>query len=146
MEIAKLSQNDDLLAVIRKCNVNFRQLAWSARQSLQKQSRIDMEDVSSEIDGITQSIVELENVILPQMVSDEVDAKVPAEVTMQIAAADIPQMVSDEVAAQLPTPPVGSYLMTQTDPATTYPGTTWQQSDTITTDGSNVIPLWERIA
>jgi len=144
MEIAKLSQNDDLLAVIRKCNVNFRQLAWFARQAIQKQSRIDMDDVSEEIDGITQTLVELENVILPQMVNDAVDTKVPVEVAAQIAAVDIPQMVSDEVAAQMTVLPVGSYLMTQTDPAAIYPGTTWQQSDTVTTDGNVVIPLWER--
>lgn len=94
MEIAKLSQNDDLLAVIKKCNVNFRQLAWDARQAIQKQSRMDMDNVSAEIDGITQTLVNLENVILPQMVSDEVDAKVPAEVTTQIAAADIPGQIA----------------------------------------------------
>lgn len=95
MEIAKLSQNDDLLAVIKKCNVNFRQLAWDARQAIQKQSKIDMDNVSAEIDGITQTLVNLENVVLPQMVSDEVDAKVPTEVTTQIAAADIPGQVAD---------------------------------------------------
>lgn len=95
MEIAKLLQNDDLLAVIKKCNVNFRQLAWDTRQAIQKQSRMDMDNVSAEIDGITQTLVNLENVVLPQMVSDEVDAKVPTEVTTQIAAADIPGQVAD---------------------------------------------------
>lgn len=95
MEIAKLSQNDDLLAVIRKCNVNFQQLALSARQAIKKQSKIDMDNVSAEISGITQTLVNLENVVLPQMVSDEVDAKVPTEVATQIAAADIPGQVAN---------------------------------------------------
>lgn len=150
MEIAKLSQNDDLLAVIRKCNINFRQLAFSARQAIKKQSRIDTEEmseaISREISSITQTIAELTNVTLPQMVSEQVSAAVPAEVTTQIAAANIPQMVSDEVASQMVVPPVGSYLLMQSDPSSMYVGTTWQQNDTVDTTGGAQIPLWERTA
>lgn len=146
MEIAKLSQNDDLLAVIKKCNINFQQLAFSARQAIKKQSRIDMGGVDEEIRTITQSISELVNVTLPQMVSEQVAAVVPAEVTTQIAAEDIPQMVSDEVASQMVVPPVGSYLLMQSDPSTMYAGTTWQQNDTVDTTGGAQIPLWERTA
>lgn len=43
-------------------------------------------------------------------------------------------------------PPIGSYLMAQSDPSGTYPGTTWQQSDTIGTTGGMLLPLWERTA
>lgn len=146
MEIAKLSQNDDLPTVIRKCNVNFRQLAFSARQAIKKQSRIDMGGVDEEIGAITQSINELTNVTLPQMVSEQVTAAVPAEVATQIAAANIPQMVSDEVASQMVVPPVGSYLLMQSDPSSMYVGTTWQQNDTVDTTGGAQIPLWERTA
>ena len=41
-------------------------------------------------------------------------------------------------------PPVGSYLMAQSSPASSYPGTTWQQVDTVGTTGGLSIPLWQR--
>jgi hypothetical protein len=146
MEIAEISQNDSLPSVIRKCNLNFRQLAWNIRQSVRKQSRIDSQGTDAAIVEITNQIAELENVTIPSVVGSAVSAAVPSEVASQITAADIPQMVSNEVAAQAVVPPVGSYLLTQSDPSAIYDGTTWQQSDTVGTTGGAQIPLWERTA
>lgn len=131
MEIIDISHNDDLQVIAQKCNTNFKQLAFSASQGLKKQGRTS--DSSAEA-MISAAVADISNVIVPN------------EVAGQIQAQGIPQMVSNEVAAQMPIPPIGSYLMTQTDPASIYPSTTWQQSDTVTTDGSTVIPLWERTA
>jgi hypothetical protein len=131
MEIVDLSHNDDLLAVIRKCNTNFKQLAFSASQNLKAQGR---SSGSSAEAMVADAINEITNVT------------VPAEVSAQIASQDIPQMVSDAVAAIAIVPPVGSYLMSQTNPSGTYTGTTWQQVDTISTDSSTIIPLYQRTA
>lgn len=131
MEIVDLSHNDDLLAVIRKCNTNFKQLAFSASQNLKAQGR---SSGSSAEAMIADAINEITNVT------------VPAEVSAQIASQDIPQMVSDAVAAAAVVPPVGSYLMSQTNPSSMYAGTTWQQVDTISTDSSTIIPLYQRTA
>jgi len=131
MEIVDLSHNDDLLAVIKKCNTNFKQLAFSANQNLKAQGRSS--DSSAEA-MVADAINEITNVT------------VPAEVSAQIASQDIPQMVSDVVAAVAVVPPVGSYIMAQTNPSSTYAGTTWQQVDTISTDSSTIIPLYQRTA
>jgi hypothetical protein len=131
MEIVDLSHNDDLLAVIRKCNTNFKQLAFSASQNLKAQGR---SSGSSAEAMVADAINEITNVT------------VPAEVSAQIASQDIQQMVSDAVAAAAVVPPVGSYLMSQTNPSGTYTGTTWQQVDTIGTDGGATIPLYQRTA
>lgn len=131
MEIVDLSHNDDLLAVIRKCNTNFKQLAFSASQNLKAQGR---SSGSSAEAMVADAINEITNVT------------VPAEVSAQISSQDIPQMVSDAVAAAVVVPPVGSYLMAQTNPSGTYTGTTWQQVDTISTDSSTIIPLYQRTA
>lgn len=131
MEIVDLSHNDDLLAVIRKCNTNFKQLAFSASQNLKAQGR---SSGSSAEAMVADAINEITNVT------------VPAEVSAQIASQDIPQMVSDAVAAAAVVPPVGSYLMSQTNPSSIYAGTTWQQVDTVSTDSSTIIPLYQRTA
>lgn len=121
MEIVNLSPNDNLVAVIRKCNRNFKQLAWSASQSLKKQGILDSTSINAAFAAITQSISELESVTIPQAVSSEVSS--------QISNAY---------------PPVGSYVMAASAPS--YAGTTWSQVDSVTTDGSTVIPIWERTA
>ena len=131
MEIVDLSHNDDLLAVIRKCNTNFKQLAFSTSQNLKAQGR---SSGSSAEAMVADAINEITNVT------------VPAEVSAQISSQDIPQMVSDAIAAIAIVPPVGSYLMSQTNPSSTYVGTTWQQVDTISTDSSTIIPLYQRTA
>ena len=132
MKIANISHNDDLIAVVRKCNANFRELSFSMRQASKKQSRIDSEEMIAAIN---------------QVRDDMVDTVIPQQVADQIAEADIPQMVSDEVDARIPEayPPVGSYIISQFDPGNDYPGTIWQQVDAVTTDGNVTIPLWQRM-
>lgn len=130
MEVVDLSQNDDLIAVIRKCNMNFKQLYYTLTQSSRKQRRIDSQDVSQALQALGDDLAELQNVIMPQAIADN------------IAALDVP----GQIAAAIPDayPPVGSYEISNAMPA--YDGTTWVQVDTIDTTGSLSIPLWQRTA
>lgn len=130
MEIIDLSQNDDLVAVIKKCNVNFKQLYYTLTQSSRKQRRIDGQDVDQALQELGDNLVELQNVTVPQAIADS------------IAAMDVP----GQIAAAIPDayPPIGSYEISDTMPA--YDGTTWVQVDTVNTAGSLSIPLWQRTA
>jgi len=145
MEIVNLTHNDDLFAIARKCNTNFKRLASSINQSVKKQSRIDSEVTAEDLANAVNTLVQvaIPNEVTAQIASADIAGQVATEVSEQITAADIPQMVSDEVASQV-SPPVGAYVMSDTMPS--YPGTTWVQADTVTTTGSLVIPLWERTA
>lgn len=144
MEILDLSHNDDLIDVIRKCNMNFKQLAFSATQGIKAQGRAS--GSAAEM-MVADAINELTNVTIPNEVAGQLsNLDVPGMVDDAITDADIPQMVSDEVASQMVIPPVGSYLMMQSDPSLTYVGTTWSQVDTITTTNVMLVPLWERTA
>lgn len=144
MEILDLSHNDDLLTVIRKCNSNFKQLAFSASQGIKAQGRSSNSEAEA---MVADAVNELTNVTVPNEVANQIaNADIPGVVDDAIDALDIPQMVSDEVAAQAVVPPVGSYLIMQIDPSSMYPGTTWSQVDTITTTNVMLVPLWERTA
>lgn len=144
MEILDLSHNDDLLAVIRKCNANFKQLAFSTSQGIKTQGRVS--DSNAEA-MVADAINELTNVTVPNEVASQLtNADVPGMVNGAIDALNISQMVSDEVASQMTMPPIGSYLMMQSNPSTAYAGTTWSQVDTVTTTNAVLIPLWERTA
>lgn len=144
MEILDLSHNDDLLAVIRKCNANFKQLAFSASQGIKAQGRTSSGEAEA---MVANAVNELTNVTIPNEVANQIsNADISGAVDDAIDALDISQMVSDEVASQMVVPPVGSYLMTQSDPSSTYAGTTWSQVDTITTTNATLIPLWQRTA
>lgn len=144
MEILDLSHNDDLLAVIRKCDTNFKQLAFSASQGIKTQGRVSNSNAEA---VVANAINELTNVTIPNEVAGQIaSADVPGMVDDAINAMDIPQMVSDEVASQTTVPPIGSYLMMQGNPSMAYAGTTWSQADTVTTTNAVLIPLWERTA
>lgn len=144
MEILDLSHNDDLIDVIRKCNTNFKQLAFSTTQSIKAQGRSSSSGAEA---MVADAINELTNVTVPNEVASQIaNTDIPSIVNDAIDALDISQMVSDEVAAQAVVPPVGSYLIMQTDPSVMYPGTTWQQTYTIGTTGGPTLPLWERTA
>lgn len=66
MEIIDLSHNDDLLAVIKKCNTNFRQIAFSANRGLKAQSRI-----SEYTDSMIANVIdELTNVTIPDEIGN----------------------------------------------------------------------------
>lgn len=144
MEILDLSHNDDLVAVIRKCNFNFKQLGFSTSQGIKAQGRASSSSAEA---MVADAINELTNVTVPNEVAGQIaNANIPGVVDDAIDALDISQMVSDEVASQMVVPPVGSYLMSQTNPSGMYTGTTWQQVDTIGTDGGAIIPLYQRTA
>lgn len=152
MQIVDLSQNDDVRAVIEKCNLNFKELAFFARQSIRKQGRQNDDNAEQ---MIIVAVNDLVTITIPSEVSYQINqADIPGKVSDEVEEqlqdaiddADIPQLVEDEVTEQMPSafPPVGSYIMSQFDPGNDYPGTVWQQVDTITTDGSTTIPLWQR--
>ena len=144
MEILDLSHNDDLIDVIRKCNMNFKQLAFSAAQGIKAQGRASGSAAET---MVADAVNELTNVTIPNEVASQIaNTDIPSIVNDAIDALDISQMVSDEVAAQAVVPPIGSYLIMQTDPSAMYPGTTWQQTYTIGTTGGPTLPLWERTA
>ena len=144
MEILDLSHNDDLIAVIRKCNTNFKQLAFSTTQSIKAQGRSSSSSAEA---MVADAINEITNVTVPNEVASQLsNSDIPGMVDDAIDALDISQMVSDEVASQMVVPPVGSYLMTQSDPSSMYAGTTWSQVDTITTTNVMLVPLWQRTA
>lgn len=144
MEILDLSHNDDLLAVIRKCDANFKQLAFSTSQGIKTQGRVSNSNAEA---MVADAINELTNVTVPSEVANQIaNADVPGMVDDAIDALNISQMVSDEVASRVTMPPIRSYLIAQSNPSTTYAGTTWSQVDTITTTNATLIPLWERTA
>lgn len=129
MEIVEITQSDDLMAVARKCAVNFRQMAWYIDQAVRKQGRIDVEDVMTAVSGLSDEITEMVNVTMPN------------EVAAQIAAQDIPGQVEDAV-EEATTPPVGTYVLADSSPS--YAGTTWQQVGTVSVTGGGSVPLWHR--
>lgn len=132
MEIMDISQNDELETLARKCNTNFRRLAWSTREAIKKQSLIDGAAVDQALRELGESISELTNVVIPDTVSEQIDAL------------DIPGMIDDGVSRLIP--PVGAYLLSDSSPDSTYQGTTWTQVDTVDTTGGLSIDLWQRTA
>lgn len=84
MQIINLSHNDSLEAAMQKCNLNFKELAFSADQALKKQSRAMQKAINVAVDEL-------------------VSTTIPNEVSNQIALLDIPGQVSAEVAAQIST-------------------------------------------
>lgn len=146
MEIVDISHNDDLAIVARKCNANFKQLAFNATQQVRRQGRTSSEELATAISTTVRFLTET---TIPNEVREQISAlDVQGMVDDAIAALDIPAMVADEVAARIPDayPPVGANLIMASDPAQSYPGTTWSQTDSIGTTGGAVIPLWQRTA
>lgn len=154
MQIVDLSQNDDVRAVIEKCNLNFKELAFFARQSIKKQGRQNDDNTEQ---MIIVAVNDLVTITIPSEVSYQINqSDIPGKVSNEVAEqlqdaideADIPQLVEDEVTEQMSQafPPIGSYIMMQSNPSSSYQGTTWQQADSITTDTSVVIPIWERMS
>ncbi len=163
MKILDISHNDDLRAVAQKCNLNFRQLAFSARDGTARQGRTNDRNIVIAVDAAVSELTSttIPNEVAAQISGLEIPAQIGTEVANQLASQDIPGQVSSavaaedihgqvatEVSAQMPGafPPVGACMLMQADPSGSYPGTTWQQTDSVTTDTSVVIPLWERIA
>lgn len=134
MEIVDLSHNDDLVAVVRKCNLNFKQLYYTLTQSSRKQRRIDNQDIGEALQALDESLIELQDVTMPNAIADA------------IAALDVPGQITAALEEGIPEayPPIGSYVMDDLTPD--YEGTTWQQVGTVETTGSLSIPLWQRTA
>ena len=134
MEIVELSQNDDIVGIVRKCNANFKQIAWSEVQE-KKRNRTDASDMAD-------AIIAMRNDL------DDFGESIPSQIAAQIASMDIAGQIATEVAAQIASiaPPVGSYMIMPTDPSSEYPGTTWTRSGTISPSGGSSVQLWRRTA
>lgn len=106
--LLELGQNDELTTVIKKSNMNFRNLGWALKQKIQQ--------VSDGPSGWKQAIADLR---------DETEQEVSTLTQTINALSD--QLTEAEATMKKMVPPVGSVLL-QTklvDPNTMYPGTTW---------------------
>jgi len=86
MGLLELSHNDDIRAVVQKCNLNFRQLADSIRQAVGREGRSIETDVSQ---------------MISTAISGLIDTTIPNEVALQISNANIPGQITAEVGEQL---------------------------------------------
>lgn len=130
MNIIDIFHTDSLPVVIRKCNENFRQLAFNNAQTAKMQN-VD----------VTQALTDMQAEI-NQMISHTI----PNEVSAQIMAADIPSQISNEVTSQLASwaPPVGAYIIADVMPS--YTGTTWTQAGDVYVDTTDTVPVWKRVS
>ena len=151
MEIVELSQNDDIVGIVRKCNANFKQIAWSEVQE-KKRNRTDASDMADAIIAMRNDLDDfgesIPSQIAAQIASMDIAGQIATEVAAQIASMDIAGQIATEVAAQIASiaPPVGSYMIMPTDPSSEYPGTTWTRSGTISPSGGSSVQLWRRTA
>jgi hypothetical protein len=86
MQIIALSRNDSIEAIAEKCNLNFKELAFSSEQYVKKQGRIYNAKIQQEISVAVDGLI---------------TTTIPNEVSNQITDADIPGLVSSEVASQI---------------------------------------------
>lgn len=124
MEIVNLSHNDSIPTIARKCNQNFKQLAWSSSQAMRKQGRMEKSDFSDALIGVYDEIA-------------NVAGSIATEVSSQIAAQDIPQMVSDEVTTQIASADISGQVADALDQALGVTMTS-TLSDFFTEDGCTV--------
>lgn len=111
--LLELGQNDELTTVIKKSNMNFRNLGWALKQKIQQAS-----DGSS---GWKQAIADLR---------DETEQEVSTLTKTINTLSD--QLTAAEMTMERMVPPIGSVIL-QTkaiDPNTMYPGTTWTKWST----------------
>lgn len=140
MQLIELSHNDDVTSIVNKCNINFKNMWFTLKKMTSKQVRNERSKTDDAINNIITTTI-------PNIVASQIAAQdIPGQISNAIIQEDIPQMVADEVDQRMPDayPEVGTYVISDNMPS--YSGTTWQQADTITTDSSVTIPVWERIA
>ena len=101
MQMINLSHNDNLDSVIQKCNLNFKELAFSTDQYIKKQSRLDNTSMQQVINDVVTTTIP--NEVNSQITAADIPGQVSAEVTTQITAADIPGQVSTEISTQIGT-------------------------------------------
>ena len=165
MELLDLSHNDDTVSIARKCNTNFKRMWITIKNMTNNQTRNERDKTSHFINDAINSLV---NTTIPNIVSSQIASldipnqirtsvanqislldipnQIRTEVANQILSEDIPQIVSDEIDNRITDayPKIGACIISNNMPS--YDGTAWQQIDTITTDSSITIPIWERIA
>lgn len=148
MELLDLSHNDDIVSIARKCNINFKKMWSTIRNMSSNQARSEHDETNRTINNAINSLV---NTTIPNAVSSQISAldisgQIRVAVTNQIDSINIPQVVSDEIDNRITDayPEIGTCVISNNVPS--YDDTEWQQIDTITTDSSTTIPIWERIA
>ena len=144
MQLIELSHNDDATSIVNKCNINFKNMWFTLKKMTGKQTRYERSETDNIINNVVDSLV---TTTIPNAVTSQIAAQdIPGQISNAIAQEDIPQIVADEVDQRMPDayPEIGTYVISNSMPS--YSGTTWQQADTITTDSSVTIPVWERIS
>lgn len=131
MRIIDISTNDDTAAIAKKCNINFKQLAFDASQGTKSQSQLDQASVSAALSAVNNRVDALTNTRIPQEVKAQVEAALPA-------------MVKAEVAKQS-VPPMGSYLIMDESPEQLYPSTLWAQVGSVSLSDELSVPVWKRV-
>lgn len=99
MEIVNLSHNDNIPTIARKCNQNFKQLAWSSSQAMRKQGRMEESDFSDALIGVYDEIASVAGSIATEVSYQIAAQDIPGKVSDAITAQDIPQMVNDEISS-----------------------------------------------
>lgn len=108
--LLELGQNDELTTVIKKSNMNFRNLGWALKQKIQQAS-----DGSSEW---KQAIANLR---------EETEQEV-STLTKTINTLS-EQLTEAEATIKKMVPPIGAVLIQINDPVLEYPGTQWEPQD-----------------
>lgn len=78
MEIVEIKQGDDLRTVARKCNANFKNMAWDTKQAARKQGLMDAEEINAALTEIHDEMTEMENVTIP----NQVNAAIASELSL----------------------------------------------------------------
>ena len=144
MQLIELSHNDDVISIANKCNINFKNIWFTLKNMTNKQVRYERSETDSVINSVVDNLI---TTTIPNVVTSQIAAQnIPGQISNAIEQEDIPQMVADEVSQRMPDayPEIGTYVISANMPS--YSGTAWQQADTITTDSSVTIPVWERIS
>lgn len=107
--LLELGQNDELATVIKKSNMNFRNLGWALKQKIQQASDGSSSEWKQAIADLRDE-TEQEVSTLTQTIDTLADQLTEAEATMK-------KMI----------PPVGAILFQFSNPESMYPGTKWEK-------------------
>lgn len=118
MTLIDINANDELPAVIRKCNDNFRRM--SSQQSMDTDLSVRLEGERSDaaladaMAGVAAALSEMRTWV------EQAIEGLRTWVVAEIAKMTQPKMFA---------PPVGTYLYCEQDPAVTWSGTVWEKLD-----------------
>lgn len=125
VSIIQINQNDDLQEVIRKANTNFSTVANVAATTSTSSVITDdkSEAVARQLYSIQTSINQLRSWVQTQLSSMDTEIQ------------ELEQKIKDMV------PKVGTYVLSDTNPSSQYPGTIWEK---VTPAPIQNINTWKR--